>query len=246
MAPQHIKVVDQEKIVSGTPVRTDDGSIPLSMTTVTHYTCFAMGALLLACGFQACYTGEYECSASHLPDISHVMGKPPLNKLYAMMLTFYACVKQANVRAYHQKLTGIASPCTNKSLLYFACMSCIFGPLIGFFDVFYWMIVHCTVTALFTAGEVLYMYTMVGILSTNKDKFPGQDSNINTLVMGRWISAGLGIVTLGAKAMGYDIGIGSAIIEWTEFCMSFYLFALMASIMKYTDVLVPETSTKQR
>jgi hypothetical protein len=60
-----------------------------------------------------CTDGTFTCDDKHFPDISHVMGLAPLNKLYAIMLTGYACVKQAYVRAYHHRLTGIASPCTN-------------------------------------------------------------------------------------------------------------------------------------
>ena len=32
------------------------------------------------------------------------MGNPPLNKLYAIMLTLYAANKQAYVRAHHSRL----------------------------------------------------------------------------------------------------------------------------------------------
>ena len=68
------------------------------------------------------------------------------------------------MRAYHHKFNGIASKCTQKTLLVYACLSCIFGPMFGFFDVFYNMQAHCIAVALFTAGEVLYMYTAVGVL----------------------------------------------------------------------------------
>lgn len=137
-----------------------------------------MGAILLYCGYQACTTGEFECSSKSLPDISHVMGVAPLNKLYAIMLTVYSCVKQGYVRAYHHRLNGIASKCTQNLLLVYATLSCVFGPCIGYFDCYYNMTVHCTVTALFTAGEVLYCYTVIGVLNSSKDKFQGHESNI--------------------------------------------------------------------
>ena len=71
-----------------------------------------MGALLTYFGYVKCTDGTYNCS-NKMPDISHVMGRPPLNKLYAIMLTVYACVKQAYVRAYYVRLHGIASETTN-------------------------------------------------------------------------------------------------------------------------------------
>lgn len=100
------------------------------------------------------------------------------------------------------------------------------------------MTVHCTVTALFTAGEVLYCYTVIGIMNSAKDKFPGQESSISLLTNMRLLSLVLGIVTLGAKAVGIDIGIGGNVIEWVEFEMAFMIYAIFASVMPYTDVFV--------
>ena len=122
-------------------------------------------------------------------------------------------------------------------MLIYAFLSCVFGPMIGFFDVFYNMKVHCFVVALFTAGEVLYMYTAVGILNSCKDKFQGHESKISLLVTMRWISFILGVITLGHKIIGFDIGIFSAVIEWTEFEMSFIMFAMFATIMPYKNHL---------
>ena len=166
------------------------------------------------------------------------MGKAPLNKLYAIMLTFYSCVKQAYVRAYHQRLTGVASKCTNKALLIYATISCIFGPCIGFFDCYYDMTVHCTVTAFFVAGEVLYFFTVVGVLSACKAAFPGFEGQIDWLVNLRRFVTVLGAITLGSKVVGYNIGIYSAVIEWVLFITSFYIFAIFGNIMPYQDVLI--------
>lgn len=123
-----------------------------------------MASIIIYFGYVGCTDGTFTCDENSFPDISHVMGKAPLNKLYAIMLTWYACVKQANVRAYHQRLQGIASSGTNQALVIYGIISCIFGPLIGFFDVYYNMPVHCFVVALFVIGEVLYIFTMTAVL----------------------------------------------------------------------------------
>ena len=115
-----------------------------------------MAAIICYCGYVKCNDGSFNCE-NHFPDISHVMGRAPLNKLYAIMLTVYACVKQAQVRAYHERLRGIASPGTNSNLLIYGAISCVFGPMIGYFDVYYNMTVHCSVVALFVIGELLYV-----------------------------------------------------------------------------------------
>jgi hypothetical protein len=74
------------------------------------------------------------------------MGVTPLNKLYSIMLTIYSCTKQAEARAYHDRLSGFVSPLVNSLLLLAALASFIFGPCIGFWDCYYDMDIHCFVT----------------------------------------------------------------------------------------------------
>lgn len=205
-----------------------------------------MCAGLLGCGYMSCTDGTFECTGDHFPDISHVMGKAPLNKLYAIMLTAYAFVKQAYVRAYHHRLTGIASPCTNQAMLIYGLMSCVFGPMIGFFDVYYDMPVHCFVVALFVVGEVLYVFSATAVLNSCRDQFPAaaQQSAIDTLVTARTITLVLGVITLGSKALGYKIDPYSSYIEWILFNLSFYIFAVLGRIMPYNSCVVPQDEKK--
>ncbi len=78
-----------------TSPKRDDAGFPLSLTTITQVTSFMMGAILLTCGYIKCTDGTFTCDNNSFPDISHVMGKAPLNKLYAIMLTVYAAVKMS-------------------------------------------------------------------------------------------------------------------------------------------------------
>ena len=200
-----------------------------------------MAAILLGCGYMKCTDGSFTCDDTSFPDISHVMGPPPLNKLYAIMLTAYAVNKQACVRAYHSRLQGIASPCTLQAMLIYGLMGCLFGPCIGYFDVYYNMHVHCFVVALFVVGEVLYIFTAIAVLNSARDKFPQTaQSSIDTLVLCRSVTIVLGAVTLGAKITGHEIGVYSSYIEWILFNLSFYIFAIFSKVMPYDDVVVPE------
>jgi hypothetical protein len=101
------------------------------------------------------------------------MGVAPLNKLYSMMLTVYSFTKQAEARAYSQTLQakGIASSTTNLLLLLFAGASFVFGPCIGFFDVYYDVKTHCKVTQIFTIGEIGYVFLMTYLLTTSRSQF---------------------------------------------------------------------------
>ena len=94
-------------------------------------------------GYRSCQTGEFECTLKEFPDISHVMGVAPLNKLYSIMLTVYSFTKQAEARAYHGRLSSFVSSTTNNILLLCAIASIIFGPCIGYFDTYYNVTVHC-------------------------------------------------------------------------------------------------------
>jgi hypothetical protein len=100
------------------------------------------------------------------------MGLPPLNKLYSIMLTGYALVKQAYARANHDRLSAITSSGVNSFLLLCALTSCIFGPCIGFFDTYYDVKTHCVVTKLFTIGELLYSFVIITVVNNNRLSFP--------------------------------------------------------------------------
>ena len=213
---------------------------PVSITTVTQITSFFMAAIIIYCGYIKCNDGSFTCDENRFPDISHVMGKEPLNKLYAIMLTWYACVKQAYVRAYHQKLSGVISSGTNQMLFIYGAVSCIFGPMIGYFDVYYNMTIHCTVVALFVVGEVLYIFTMTSVLNRTRARWSeSAQSGIDQLVLCRLITVVLGAITLGSKAISKNIDPYGSYIEWILFCLSFYIFALISTIMPYDDVVVP-------
>jgi hypothetical protein len=113
--------------------------------------------------------------------------------------------------------------------------------MIGFFDVYYDMQIHCFCVALFVVGEVLYIFTATAVLNECRDKFPqSAQGSINTLVTCRAVTVVLGVVTLGAKVLSYDIDPYSAYIEWILFNLSFYIFGVLGSIMPYNVVVVPQ------
>lgn len=168
------------------------------------------------------------------------MGRAPLNKLYAIMLTVYACVKQAQVRAYHERLRGIASPGTNSNLLIYGAISCVFGPMIGYFDVYYNMTVHCSVVALFVIGELLYVMTIISVLSKRRAHFPASDhGKIDILIQTEYLFLAIGAVQMIGKVASFDLGYYGGFIEWILFIWSFYVFAVLSSIMPCDSCVVP-------
>ena len=125
-----------------------------------------------------------------------------------MILTIYSCTKQAEARAYHNKLSGFVSPILNNILLLAATASFIFGPCIGFFDCYYDMHMHMKVTQIFTIGEILYLVLITYTIATNRNQFEASASSaIDRCVLGILGVAGVGIaMNLGEDATGIAIG----------------------------------------
>ena len=200
-----------------------------------------MGTLLIGCGLYKCSDGTFECSLNSYPDISHVMGLPPLNKLYAIMLTCYSCAKQAYARAYFQRLQPLVSPVTNYFLLGCAVVSIVFGPMIGFFDTYWDVQIHVKVTALFTLGELFYVLTISTVIDWNQASFPQeQQLNIQALLLCRFIAVVLIVVSTGAGFINYDLGNYSHTIEWLAFNMLFVIYGVLSATMKYNSVVTPQ------
>ena len=64
------------------------------MTLATQATMVMMAVGISYFGVKACQAETFGvCTLQQLPDISHVMGVAPLNKLYAIMLTVYSASK---------------------------------------------------------------------------------------------------------------------------------------------------------
>jgi len=131
-------------------------------------------------------------------------------------------------------------------MLIYGLMACIFGPFIGYYDVYFDMKTHCFVVLLFTLGQVLYIFTATAVINGARDQFPqSASSSIDTLVTCRMITVVLGAMTLGGKIFGFKIEPYDSWIEWILFNLSFYIFAVLAGIMKYESVVVPEEKKTQ-
>ena len=182
-----------------------------------------MSSVIAYYGYDACTTGKFECTLDKFPDISHLMGGPPENKLYAIMLTIYSCTKQAEARAYYHRLQGFVSPLLNNIMVVAATSSFIFGPLIGFFDCYWDMDHHMFATNLFTYGEVIYGTILVYVLATNRNQFePSANVYIDRCLIGLSFAACAAIcMALGREVIGpYNI---NQIGEWVAFFSDFFI-----------------------
>jgi hypothetical protein len=168
------------------------------------------------------------------------MGGPPLNKLYSILMTLYACVKTAEARAYHHRLSGFVSPFVNNILILAAIVSFIFGPCIGYWDCYYDMPMHMKVTGLFTGGEIVYIYGVVYLIATNRDQFDASATQaINLCVLALTIVAIDGILMFcyGPEELGIAI---HQIGEWVAFYLDFFVRYQLSTFMRYNAVVRPK------
>ena len=216
----------------------EDEETSVSLTTIIQGTMIMMATFIAYFGYTSCMDGKFVCTWKDFPDISHVMGGPPLNKLYAMMLTIYSCTKQAEARAYNDKLSGFVSPIVRGVLLLAATASFIFGPCIGFWDCYYNMDTHQFVTQIFTIGEIAYLFIIIYLLATNRNQFDASASPIiNRCVVGLVLVTIDGIcMNLGSQVMGISM---NQIGEWIAFYIDFFLRFNLAYIMRYKTVVRP-------
>jgi len=91
-----------------------------------------------ACKFK--YFGE--CTANN-PWISTLMGVPPLNKLFSILLTVYSVTRLAESRAYYNRLSTFVDPYVNSFLFFCALCTIISGPCVGYWDTYYDNLTHC-------------------------------------------------------------------------------------------------------
>jgi len=130
-----------------------------------------MVTLISYFGWVACTTDSRfgECSLDKFFSISELMGMPPLNKLYAIMMTVYSATKQAEARAYYNRLSTFVSPLLNNFLFFAACVAMIAGPAIGYYDCYFNGHMHMVCTNTFVIAEVCYLVPLAYIMSTNRE-----------------------------------------------------------------------------
>ena len=199
-----------------------------------------MATLIAIFGYRACIQGEFECTVQHFPDISHVMGVTPLNKLYAMMFMVYSFSKQAEARAHYQHLQSFVSPLVNNLLLVAAAFGFVFGPCIGFWDCYMNMDIHVKVTTLFTSGEVAYLFIIVPVMALNRSHYaPEASPIIDSCCLGIFTVLCVGAV----MHLGGLPGVSTNQIgEWIAFYSDFFVRFQMARLIKYKNEVrtIPE------
>ena len=120
----------------------------------------------------------------------------------------------------------------NGLILLSAAASFIFGPLIGYFDCYYDMDHHMLATNIFTMGEIIYVFSVVYLVASNRSQFsPSVSSNISNCINALYLILVVGVfMHIGNKTLGINM---NQIGEWIAFYTDFFIRYNLAIIMKY-------------
>jgi len=174
-----------------------------------------------------------ECSLDNFADISHVMGTAPNNKLYAIMLTVYSAAKQAEARAYYNRLSTFVSPLANNFLFFIAVVAMITGPGIGYWDCYFDMDTHCLMAGIFSGAEVIYLYSFCYIMTKNREQFGPHAQHVITRV--QYQLAFIAIMEVFSLVPAISPINFSEIGEWVAFFSDFIIRFQLAAVMRYTS-----------
>jgi len=189
-------------------------------------------------GYTACNSEDQpfgECTLHKMPDISHVMGVAPLNKLYAIMLTIYSATKQAEARAYYNYLSTFVSPLVNNFLFFVAVVAMITGPGIGYWDCYFDMDTHCLMAGIFSGAEVIYLYSLCYIMSKNREQFGPHAQHVITRM--QYLLAFIAVSEL-CSLLPSILPFGhifAAYGEWIAFYTDFIIRFQLAAVIRYTS-----------
>lgn len=151
----------------------EDGLISLSLRDLTLIGCLSTSIAILYMLYNACKYDMVECTYPVLPMISDCICLPMYDRIFCMCTTFFTlCAYQADVRAFYNKLYGIATDRENDSLLVLGIVTTFSLPAIGYFDEHTYSTIHGTMAGLFFISVCLYGYMIAGIMDRNRNIFP--------------------------------------------------------------------------
>lgn len=201
-----------------------------------------MATVIAAFGYKACTDPTFvppegppfSCKVTDFFTISDIMGVAPWNKLYAIMMTIYSFSNLAEIRCWDDRLSSFVSAQTRNVLWFGTILGMVSGPMIGFYDCYFDYPWHQFSTNLFVVGQLLYIYPIVYILSSNKNQFkaaahPVIDGMVTLLI---FVTLDGAFIYLFPGMLDKYIDIG-ALGEWFAFYSDFYIRYQSTKIISY-------------
>jgi len=169
--------------------------------------------------------------------ISDVICLHMYDRVFCILTTFFMlCAYQADVRAFYNKLYGIATTKQNNRMMYLGLISAFTLPMIGFFDEHNFGTIHGICAVLFFLSVGLYAWILGGVMSNNKDKFPedqwSEIDKLNTMKRTMWLSLLTLLFSISFKGSNYWL---TSFAEWLTTLLFVNYFAWLSLLNNYFD-----------
>eukprot|EP00349_Pseudokeronopsis_sp_Brazil_P002900 CAMPEP_0202969860 /NCGR_PEP_ID=MMETSP1396-20130829/15758_1 /ASSEMBLY_ACC=CAM_ASM_000872 /TAXON_ID= /ORGANISM="Pseudokeronopsis sp., Strain Brazil" /LENGTH=250 /DNA_ID=CAMNT_0049697893 /DNA_START=75 /DNA_END=827 /DNA_ORIENTATION=+ len=162
----------QPKSSSGSLVYIHDSIISFSLKTLTIFGCSLVTSTLLAFLYIGCSNEMVECTYPELPWISDLTALHFFDRVFCIVTVFFMlAVFQADIRAFHHALQGIAAPWQQDVMLLCGTLCCFALPLVAYFDTNNYGNVHSIMAVTFFATMGIYAVMLAWVASSNRDKF---------------------------------------------------------------------------
>jgi len=211
-----------------------EGSISISLLSLTTIGCLLINGFLLACIYLNCSNAWGDCSwvgiVPDLPSISSCICHPFVDRVCMFVFTFFSLtVFQTDMRAIYKNLHGKVSKGQNEGMLVLGVLTTISLPCIAYFDMHNYGFFHYVFAITFFGTCFFYIWFVVGFMVKYKDQFRQEDQRpIRQANRFRWIMLA-SAVFYGYTKLFYDTH--SDFYEWVIVFM--YLNAL--SIINLTN-----------
>jgi len=195
--------------------------------------------LLLALWY-ACSNKLVKCGMINgkpeFPMISDVIRHKFVDRIWCILSTFFSLsVLQVNLRAMYAKLYPYASKAENDSLLFVGLVTCIAFPMIGYFDMKTYKMIHAGCAAVFFLGTLVYANMYANRFNKYREHFPENLNNIDTMLLTvKWMK----IVFL-IFVISLPTHAAIPIWEWILGLLYINFFAISAFDNEYYETVEP-------
>ena len=171
--------------------------------------------------------------------ISSVICLPFYDRIFCLLACFFTfgCY-QIDVRAFYNKLYGIASDCENDTMLVLGLITCFSLPAIGYFDEHRYATIHGICAILFFGSVGIYAFIIGSVMQSNLNSFPESSwKEIAWMNKLKWIMMVVLLtfaISVGFMGSNYWL---TPLTEWLTMIIYINYFVLLSFINSYYDTV---------
>jgi len=169
--------------------------------------------------------------------ISSVICLPFYDRIFCLLTLYFTLgCYQIDVRAFYNRLYGIASDCQNDTLLVLGLITTFSLPCIGYFDEHAYPTIHGTMAILFFGSVGIYAWIIGSVMQDNLNSFPESAwKEIAWMNKLKWVMmAVLLTFAISVAFMGSNYWL-TPLTEWLTMIIYINYFVLLSFINSYYD-----------